>query len=527
MNLTRRQAIQILGSAVPALASSKLFAGQLPQGQGANLPLSGGLYKGTRESLKSYTIPEWFADAKFGIWSHWGPQSAVGDGDWYARFMYIEGSAQHEYHLKRFGPQSKVGYKDVIPLFTADRWDPDHLIERYARAGAKYFVSMGVHHDNFDLWNSKHQPRWNAVAAGPHKDIVGMWAQAARKRGLRFGVSEHLHNSYDWFTPSHLADTKGTYAGIPYDGANPQFSDLYHDYTGQTTEFLKTVSPGGLIAPESWKREYFLRVQDLVDQHQPDMLYTDGSIAWEQYGLSTVAELYNVDPVSARGDSEAVYFSKGKQDCAVGTCVLDRERAIADSISPEPWQTDTCIGQWHYKVGQKYKSAKSVIDLLVEVVSKNGNLLLNFPLPASGELDPEESKILEDITAWMSVNGEGIYNTRPWKIFGEGPAMKAGVSNTRFDADAQPNYTWQDLRFTSKGRTLFIFAQGWPPAGLLNIQSLTTTSNEGRAMVADVRLLARDQSLKFVQDRNGLSVTLPDQRPVAAEIGIALKVKFD
>ena len=526
MHLNRRQALRILGAAAPGLATARSFAGFEPQQQGTNLPVSHGSFKGTRDSLKSYSVPEWFPDAKFGIWSHWGPQSAVGDGDWYARFMYIEDSAQHDYHLKRFGPQSRVGYKDLIPLFTADRWDPDHLIDLYAKAGAKYFVSMGVHHDNYDLWNSRHQPHWNSVATGPHKDVVGMWASAARKRGLRFGVSEHLHNSYDWFRPSHRADSKGPYAGVPYDGANPAFSDLYHDYTGETAEFLNAASPGGQTAPERWKREYFLRVQDLVDQHQPDMLYTDGSIAWEQYGLSTVAELYNIGPRNTREESEAVYFSKGKQDCAIGTCVLDRERAIADSIWPQPWQTDTCIGQWHYKVGQKYKSAKSVIDLLVEIVSKNGNLLLNFPLPASGELDPEEMRILEDITAWMSVNSEGIYSTRPWKTFGEGPAMKAGVSNTRFNADVQPDYTWQDLRFTTKGSALYIFCQGWPPTGALNVQSLATNPAEASARALDVRLLARDQPLKFAQDGNGLRITLPPERPQASEIGIALKVNF-
>jgi len=527
LRISRRQALRTLTAAIPVIAAGRRSSAcSWLQNIGGGMDGAQVRFEGTRNSLSSYVVPPWFSDAKFGIWSHWGPQSAVGNGDWYARFMYIEGSPQHEYHLKHFGPQSRVGYKDVIPMFTADRWDPDHLIDLYAKAGAKYFVSMGVHHDNFDLWNSRYQPRWNSVVAGPHKDIVGMWGAAARKRGLRFGVSEHLHNSYDWFTPSHLADTKGIYAGIPYDGANPEWADLYHDYTGETREFLKTVSPGGLIAPERWKQQYVLRVKDLVDQHQPDMLYTDGSIAWEQYGLSTVAELYNVAPVDYRGESEAVYFSKGKQDCATGTCVLDRERAIADSIWPQPWQTDTCIGQWHYKVGQKYKSAKSVIDLLVEVVSKNGNLLLNFPLPASGELDHEEIKVLEEITAWMSVNGEGIYGTRPWKVFGEGPAMKAGVPKTRFNADAQPNHTWQDLRFTAKGRTLYVFAQGWPPKGELNIQSLAIGSSVLGSKALDVRMLGRDESLKFIQNSDGLHVTFPTEKPLAVEIGIALKVSF-
>ena len=177
MNFSRRQALQLLAGATPALALPKVFA---QSGAQPGINVTPGAFTGTRDSLKSYAIPDWFADAKFGIWSHWGPQSAVGDGDWYARNMYIEGTPQYDYHLKRFGPQSKVGYKDLIHLYTADQWDPEHLMDLYQKAGAKYFFSMGVHHDNYDLWNSKYQPRWNAVSSGPRKDIVGLWASAAR-----------------------------------------------------------------------------------------------------------------------------------------------------------------------------------------------------------------------------------------------------------------------------------------------------------------------------------------------------------
>src|SRR5471030_2633707 len=230
VRLTRRNALGLAGSAASALVAGAAIASAEGVREGAPDVLPGP-FTNTRESLKAYVIPEWFADAKFGIWSHWGPQSAVGEGDWYARRMYIEGEPQYEYHVKRFGPQSRVGYKDLIPLFTADRWDPEHLMDLYAKAWAKYFFSMGVHHDNYDLWNSKYQSRWNSVSSGPRKDIVGLWAAAARKRGLRFGVSEHLSNSLEWFPPAHLTDTKGPYAGIPYDGSDSRFADLYHDYS--------------------------------------------------------------------------------------------------------------------------------------------------------------------------------------------------------------------------------------------------------------------------------------------------------
>jgi alpha-L-fucosidase len=525
MTFSRRQALQLLASAAPALALPKAFAQ-------SGLHVTPGPFTNTRDSLQSYVIPEWFADAKFGIWSHWGPQSAVGDGDWYARNMYVEGSAQYDYHLKRFGPQSKVGYKDLIPLFTADQWDPEHLMDVYQKAGAKYFFSMGVHHDGFDLWNSRYQPRWNAVASGPHKDVVGLWASAARKRGLRFGVSEHLSNSFDWLAPSHLADTKGPYANIPYDGQNPAFADLYHDYSGMPTDFAQSIAktPMGRVAPDWWKLQYFNRIKDLIDQHQPDLLYTDGGIPFDDYGLATVAELYNVGPRTSHGVPEAVYFSKTAPDCKIGTCTLDRERDVLDDISAKPWQTDTCIGQWHYKLGQKYKTPKKVIDLLVDIVSKNGNLLLNIPLPASGQPDDEELAILAGITQWMSINGEGIFATRPWKIFGEGPAMNVVIpkNGKEFDPNEgkKPDLTAADIRFTTKGESLYAFVQGWPAQPELLIQSLATNSPQQPAKALDVRLLGRDEPLRFTQNTTGLRITLPSTKPPAADIGFALRINF-
>lgn len=519
--VSRREALMLLGSATAALAT-----------RGVAQQVTAGKYTASRGSLKSYAIPDWFGDAKFGIWSHWGPQSAVGDGDWYARNMYREGDAQYEYHLKRFGPQSKVGYKDLIKLYTADKWDPEHLMDQYQKAGAKYFFSMGVHHDGFDLWNSKYQPRWNAVAMGPKRDVVGEWAAAARKRGLRFGVSEHLSNSFEWLAPSHLADTKGPYAGVPYDGQNPAYADLYHDYSKMPKGYAESIKDnpmGRNESPDWWKLQYFNRVKDLVDQHQPDLLYTDGGIPFEEFGVGTVAELYNVGPLTSEGKTGSVYFSKTRTDCEVGTCLLDRERGVLNEISPVPWQTDTCIGEWHYKVGAEYKSAKKVVDLLVDIISKNGNLLLNFPLPASGELDAEEQKTLAGITDWMAVNGEGVFATRPWKIFGEGPATKVVVKSNgkEFDPNEgeKPDLGAKDIRFTTKGETLYAFVQGWPE-GELVIESLALDGAQKPMKAVDVRLLGRDEALRFTHDAKGLRVTMPGAKPATADVGIALRVRF-
>jgi alpha-L-fucosidase len=517
MRVTRRNTIKLLGYSAAWAGARSAF------GQAAKLPLSAGPFTETRGSLDAYQVPEWFRDAKFGIWSHWGPQSGVEDGDWFARNMYVQGSPQYEYHLKTYGHPSRTGYKDLIPLFKGDKWDPEHLMDLYVQAGAKYFVSMGVHHDNFDMWNSKYQPRWNAVATGPMRDIVGLYKQAARKRGLRFGVSEHLSNSFDWLAPAHTSDATGSLAGVPYDGVDPAFADLYHSYAEMPPDFAKNARAMGRVAPDDWKLQYFNRIKDLIDQHQPDLLYTDGGIPFEEYGLGTVAEVYNVSAALHQGKVEAVYCSKVASDCAVGTCILDHERGVSDAISPAPWQTDTCIGQWHYKRGLEYKTPKKVIDLLVDIVSKNGNLLLNFPLPNSGELDSEEMKVLEGITSWMAVNSEGLYGTRPWSIYGVGPSTEVEVQQIGFNESKQPGLTGQDVRFTTKGKVLYAFVMG-VPVGEFVIKPLGHNSPQQPGKIVHVQLLGYPGKLRWNQDHQGLKVHKP---PVnLSNIGITFKVSL-
>jgi alpha-L-fucosidase len=502
--------------------SAAWAATQKVHGQPATVTVTSGPFQPTRASLDAYRVPDWFRDAKFGIWSHWGPQSGVEDGDWFARNMYIQGTPQYEYHLQTYGHPSKTGYKDLIPLFKGDKWEPDHLMDLYVKAGAKYFVSMGVHHDNYDMWDSKYQPRWNATAVGPMKDIVGLYKEAARKRGLRFGVSEHLSNSFDWLAPAHLSDKTGRYAGIPYDGTNPAYADLYHNYAGMPADFAQTAQAMGRVAPVEWKQQYFNRIKDLIDQHHPDLLYTDGGIPFEEYGLGTVAEVYNVSASQHGGMVDAVYCSKTASDCSVGTCIVDHERGVTDAISADPWQTDTCIGQWHYKRGITYKTPKKVIDLLVDIVSKNGNLLLNFPLPNSGELDDEELKVLQGITDWMKLNSEGIYGSRPWKIYGEGPSTEIQVDQTGFNEDNQPDLTAQDVRFTTKGKLLYAYVMGIPTGKEFLIKALSEKSPQAPGKILNVELLGDTGKLRWKQDNQGLKLRVPPLH--LSPIAITLKV---
>jgi len=491
-------------------------------------PIAPGPFKGTPESLKVYQVPDWYRDAKFGMWAHWGPQSAAEYDDWYARRMYIEGEAQYVYHLKTYGHPSKFGFKDVINTWKAAKFDADHLISLYKNAGARYFCSMGCHHDNFDLWNSKYQPKWNAASMGPKKDIVKLWRDAARNQGLKFAVSEHMSNSFNWYAPAHLADKAGPLADVPYDGANPLWADLYHDYRNLAPDYAQSQfnNAMGRNAPDSWKLNYYQRIMDLIDQHEPDLLYTDGGIPYGDLGYNILAHLYNTSAARNNGAVAAIYTSKSRSDAAAGICVLDRERGVENTISPAPWQTDTCIGNWHYdkRVYNRdgYKTPKFVVDLLVDIVSRNGNLMLNIPLPNNGMPDDKELKVIDGITQWMAINSEGIHGSRPYKIVGEGPGLvpTSQPAGTRFQESTRRALTAEDVRYTTKGDTLYAFVMGWGGKEAV-IPSLATSAKQGVGNIQNVELLGAGK-LPFTQDESGLKVQLPQNQP--SEHAITFKI---
>jgi alpha-L-fucosidase len=503
--MKRRIAIKTLMGAFPFLRA----AGTLTVTP--SRALQRGPFQPTPESLARYEVPRWFRDAKFGIWAHWGPQSAPEAGDWYARNMYIQDSPQYRYHLAHYGHPSKFGFKDVIGTWKADAFDPDYLVGLYKNAGARYFCSMAVHHDNFDLWDSKHT-RWNSVAMGPKKNVVALFREAAHKHGLRFGVSDHLWISYKWFAVSHMSDRQGPLAGVSYDGVDPANADLYHSYSDPRliTDKLDWDENG---IPDSWKDHWYQRISDLVEQADPDYLYNDGPLPFGERHLKIAAQLYNQSAARHGGETEAVYMSKRAEDCAAGTCVLDHERGVLDEISPHPWQTDTCVGDWHYKRGIQYKSPKFIVDMLVDVVSRNGNLMLNFPLPNSGMLDKDELAILQDIAGWMRINGEAIYATRPWKLSGAGPgSAKSATKETNFNENARKPLTSDDVRFTTKGDVLYAFVMGLPEKQAL-IAPLAASAASGAGKITQVELLGCPGKLPWRQDATGLSIELPPKKP--------------
>ena len=514
----------LIAGAIPALGLRGAGSAADPAGQDPRKPPGigpeDGPFEGTRSSLERYEVPDWFRDAKFGMWAHWGPQSAVEAGDWYARLMYMQGSEQYKYHLEHYGHPSRFGFKDTIPAWKAERFDPAHLIGLYKKAGAKYFMSMAVHHDNFDLWNSRHN-RWNSAHMGPGIDIVGAWRKAARDQGLKFGVSEHLWITYKWYSVAHGSDLTGPLAGVPYDGADPASKDLYVD--SDEVWNTRDLPWNEDQIPNWWKRHWHDRITDLIDQHQPDFIYSDGSLPFEEYGYSVVSHLYNSKSRRDGGRTDAVYFSKRDRDSDSGACVLDRERGVLDTIRERPWQTDTCIGDWHYRRGQHYKTPKIVIDMLVDIVSKNGNLMLNVPLPASGMPDPEELSVVEAITRWMAINSEGIHGTRPWKKFGEGAPVQSADQNAKFsNENSRRALDASDVRFTTKGEVLYAFVMGRPESRTV-IRSLATETDLKVGRITSVEILGQEGQARWTQDSAGLSIAAPETFPSEHAVGLRIR----
>lgn len=465
-------------------------------------------FKPDYESLKNYQCPEWFRDAKFGIWAHWGPQAVPMFGDWYAKQMYLEGNTKYQHHLENYGHPAKTGWKDIIPLWKAEKFDPDRLMTLYKAAGARYFVSMACHHDNFDLWNSKHH-RWNAVEMGPKRDIVAAWQKAAQAQGLKFGVSEHMGASFTWWQVSHGADKKGPLAGLPYDGADPKYEDLYHPAAlpGDTAWYSTDAR---------WAKEWLARVTDLIDQVHPDLLYSDGALPFGETGRRMLAHYYNSDMAKNSGKLGAVYCLKdwntkpGHGDYVEGIGVQDIERGGLSGIKEQPWQTDTSIGDWFYnkewkikETGQMYRDADWVIRTLADVVSKNGNMLLNIIQRPDGSIDPEVEQLLGDLAVWMAINGEAIFDTRPWRLFGEG---KATVTGGAFKEDF--GFSADDIRFTQSkdGGTLYALVLG-VPASDVSIRALAKTG------IANVRLLGSGEALTWKKDADALVIRKPDAWP--------------
>lgn len=536
-----------LAPAIPSAAKPALIVNPAAE------PIAAGRFAPTWESLRQYEVPAWFRDAKFGIWAHWGPQCQPARGDWYARHLYFEngpawGTNVTAFHRKTYGHPSQAGFKEVIREWKAEKWDPDRLLALYRRAGAQYFFALANHHDNLDLWDSKHQP-WNAVRVGPHKDLIAGWAKAARAHGLKFGVSVHAAHAWSWYEPAQGADKHGPLAGVPYDGKltaadgkgqwweglDPQ--DLYAQRHAPSPGFEdpKTIHArwdwgNGVTLPDlAYCEKFYNRTIDLIDKYQPDLIYFDDTALplWpaSDAGLKIAAHFYNRNR-QWRGD-DGVLFGKILEPDQRECMVWDIERGRSPAIEPRPWQTDTCLGDWHYNQSlfdrHGYKSAQTVVHTLIDIVSKNGNLLLNVPLRGDGTPDADAIAIVEGIAAWMQINQEAIHGTRPWKVLGEGPQLAnlKPLEGPGFNETQATPFTAEDVRFTTKGAVLYAHVLG-PPKSTVTIQSLGTAAGLLEGEIVSVTLLGSDEKLAWSRSAGALEIAAP--RHVPNDIAVVFKI---
>ncbi len=482
----------------------------------------------------AFSVPDWFRDAKFGIWAHWSAQCVPEAGDWYGRLMYVQGHPIYAHHLAHYGHPADTGFIEIENRWKAEHWQPEALIDLYKRAGAKYFMALGCHHDNLDTFDSAHH-EWNATRVGPKRDIVGAWEKAARRAGLRFGISNHSSHAWHWWQTAYGYDAEGPRAGARYDafeltkadgkgtwwdGLDPQklycgpsfappdgiasiaAMNAWHDvHDGRWMEFVPPQNP-------AFAANWLARQKDMVEKYRPDMVYLDDTgLPFGSYGIEALAHYY-AQGRGAGGALDVVLTAKKLTDYQRGAMVEDVERGFSDRLRTEPWQTCTCIGDWHYnraRFEQKsYVPAEQVIQRLCDIVSKNGNLLLSIPVRGDGTIDSEEERIVADITRWMARNAQAaIYGSRPWRIFGEGPtAVPTGAMN---EGEAKA-FKAQDVRFTTKNGALYAIMLAWP-AEPVTIAALGTRALPG-ARIERVRLVGGG-AVEVERSEQGLRIVLP------------------
>jgi alpha-L-fucosidase len=457
-----------------------------------------------------YTVPDWWREAKFGAWAHWDPQSMPEQGDWYARGMYIQGNRQYEYNLKNFGHPSEYGYKDICHNWVIDRWNPAELMDLFVEMGARYFIAMGVHHDNFDCWNSAYQP-WNSVNVGPKVDIVGTWEKEARKHGLRFGIGFHNSPPRTWgqfMTVRYTSDKTGPMKGVPYDA-------LQTIWNGKG-KWWEGLDPVDLYGPAHDKKDplnspfanqFMWRVDDAITKYHPDVIYFDEAAGDTLMDLGVKMGLgFLAPPLVANFYNKSLKWNPGKMDVVINlkcvgghynsfkktpelipiverALVKSSEAIIESEIMAYPFQTETTIADWHYQTGQKYMYAKKVVELLMKNVSRNGAMLLNITQHGRGDLDPEVTQLCKDIGAWLKVNGEAVYGSRPFEVYGD-----SSVCYTRNNGNVYATLVdWQ--------------------GGSVTLKALGNSSST-LGKVSKVEMLGSDVPLTFVQDEKGLKVTI-------------------
>ncbi|MBC2664218.1 alpha-L-fucosidase [Novosphingobium flavum] len=457
---------------------------------------------------RGYRTPDWFRDAKFGIFIHWGVYSVPAfANEWYSRNMYVPGNPAYQHHLAIYGPQAQFGYKDFIPRFTAAKFDPAAWIRLFQEAGARYVVPVAEHCDGFAMYSSD-LTGWDAADMGPRRDTTGEIARAARAAGMHFGLSSHRAEHWWWYYMGRTFDS---------DVKDPRFAGIYGP-----------AAPMGLPAdrPESWPDgeqlqgwlppdrafldDWMARTAELVDKYRPELIYFDwwtAAPSFEPLMRETAAFYYNR---SAGWGRPGIIAYKGSQ-FAEGSALFDMERGKTDALKLTPWQSDTSISvkSWGYAANDSYRTPQSLVADLIDIVSKNGNLLLNVGPKADGTIPSEIEAVLHGMGGWLKVNGEAIYSTRPFHFFGEGPTRSGQVRvGGQVEESAVKGYTPADIRFTTKGDSLYALGLSRPRDGVVLIKTLYAGTPYLSAPIRQVDLLGGGQ-ISWEQTATGLRVTLP------------------
>ena len=443
-----------------------------------------GPYTDTWDSLCEHPVPKWYQKGKFGIFIHWGVYSVPAFGnEWYPRNMYIKGSKENLHHVETYGSLDQFGYKDFIPMFQAEKFDPKEWAELFEEAGAKFVVPVAEHHDGFQMYDSEYS-EWNAAKMGPKRNILEELKTEAEKAGIVFGASSHRAEHYWFFNGGRQ---------IPESDVNQGEADgLYGPAMGITRDMSSIYDNP---PSEEFMQDWLVRTCELVERYQPKLLFFDWWIqqyAWKPYLRKFAAFYYNL---AEQWGAEAAIDAKF--DAYVfGSAVNDLERGQLDHITPDFWQDDTSVAKnsWGYTVGNDYKDPSDIVLDLVDVVSKNGALLLNIGPKPDGTIPEEDAHILKEVGKWLKVNGEAIYGTKYWKVFGEGPT---DVPDGHFTDTYSKDYTSQDIRFTSKADHIYAVVMRWPEDGEISIRSLGNDYRYLKSTIRDIQILGTDHHPEF------------------------------
>lgn len=474
-----------------------------------------GRFKDTWESLSQYTVPKWYRDAKFGIFIHWGIYSVPAFGnEWYSRNMYIQGSKEFEHHIKTYGNQKDFGYKDFIPMFKAEKFSAGEWVNLFSRAGAQYVVPVAEHHDGFQMYKSDIS-HWNAYEMGPCHDVLGELSEKLKEKGIENGASSHRVEH--WFFMGHGKEFESDITDDEKEGdfyypamKEPDHQDLFSK-PEPTKEFL-----------EDW----LVRCCEIVDKFNPKIIYFDWWIqhsAVKPYLKKFAAYYYN------RADERNIeVVINYKHDAFMfGTAVVDIERGQFAETKPYIWQTDTTVAKnsWCYTEGNIYKNPVDIVCDLVDIVSKNGRLLLNVGPKSDGTIPDEDRHILEEIGKWLNVNGEAIYGSSLWRYSSEGPTK---ITEGQFADNDSKGYTSQDIRFTIKGDSLYATIMKYPDDGNVTITRLSKSDASKlplfHGIIKDVSVLGSDEKPVFTRDETGLHIST---KTVKSEYPVVFKIKLD